>query len=408
MSKSKTPSQLIWKFLSGMGLATFLLVLLGIQTWLATLEMVDAGLLATLQKYFHWTSWYVLAQVPVPYFDRHLVVPMPGGYWVCAFLLLNMTLGGIIRIRKSWKTAGVVVAHFGIIFMVAAGGVAQLFEERGVMFLFEGEKSDYAVSLTDPTIEVLEIKEGKVVGEVHVAGEPELRGLGRGDSRTVRFAGLPIDLELTGWMRNASVVEAGPDAGNAAIDGWTLRELPVRPEGELNAPACYARVVYGDGSKGSPFILAVPQPTSGLEAFAPVTVEADGRKFAVRMVKQTIPVPYVVQLDDAIPVYFPNSTRPKSFRSKIRRIDEEEVPVEIFMNEPMRRGGYTFFQRTMSSGPQQTGGPEFSGFEVVSNPADQWPKWSLWVVATGMGVHFLMKLFQFILGSTKPRTPSTP
>ena len=57
--------QRLWKFFSGFGLATTLLVILGIQTWLATLEMVDAGLLATLQKYFHWSSWYVLAKAPV-------------------------------------------------------------------------------------------------------------------------------------------------------------------------------------------------------------------------------------------------------------------------------------------------------------------------------------------------------
>ena len=141
MSKPRTPLEHIWRFLSGLGLATCLLILLGVQTWLATLEMVDEGLLATLRKYFHWTSWYVLARMPLPFVEWKAVIPMPGGYWVCALLLLNMTLGGLIRIRKGWKTAGVMLAHFGIIFMVAAGGVAQLFEKRGVMFLFEGENS---------------------------------------------------------------------------------------------------------------------------------------------------------------------------------------------------------------------------------------------------------------------------
>ncbi|MGE9269392.1 MAG: hypothetical protein ACQKBU_01200, partial [Verrucomicrobiales bacterium] len=71
------------------------------------------------------------------------------------------------------------------------------------------------------------------------------------------------------------------------------------------------------------------------------------------------------------------------------------------MNEPLRRDGYTFFQRTMSSGPQAAGQPEYSGLEVVSNPADKWPEYSLYVVTLGLLIHFLMKLFTFLLGSTR-------
>lgn len=405
MSKEKSPFIVIWRLLSGLGLASFLLVLLGFQTWLATLEMVDEGLLETLRKYFHWTSWYVKAHMPLPWNDWQLVIPMPGGYWVCALLLLNMTLGGLIRIRKGWKTAGVVLAHFGIIFMIAAGGVAQLFEKRGVMFLFEGEQADYAVSLTDPTIEIVEIRDGKAVGEVRVAGEASLRRMGRDSTRIIRFPALPIDLELSGWAKNVVVVPEDSRSTNPAIDGWTLRDLPLEIEGELNAPGCYARVIREDGEKGDPFILAVPQPTSGLESFAPYVIEAGGRGFAVRMVKETIPVPYKVKLTDAIAEYFPNSSRPKAFMSKIERIESEPVAVDIFMNEPMRSGGFIFFQRTMSGGPQRTDGPEFSGFEVVSNPADKWPEWSLYVVTLGLLIHFIIKLVNSAgRSSSKPRT----
>ncbi len=406
MSTSKSPFESILKFLSGMGLATTLLLLLGFQTWLATLEMVDAGLLATLRKYFHWTSWYTLGEMPVPFLERHLVVPMPGGYWVCALLLVNMTLGGLIRIRKSPRTVGVILAHFGIIFMVAAGGVAQLYEKRGVMFLFEGEEADYAVSLTKPNLEVLEIEGGEATGEVHLAGDEKLRGLESRDRRLIRFPALPFDLEITGWLTNTVVVPEGSGTSNPAIDGWTLRELPVETEGELNASGCYARVVFEDGTRGNPFILAVPPPSSGMESFAPQMIEAGGGTYAVRLVKQTIPVPYRIKLVDAVAEYYPNSMRPKSFMSDIERIEGESVPVEISMNEPMRRGGFTFFQRTMSSGPQSGNGPEFSGFEVVSNPADKWPEWSLWVVTAGLGIHFISMLIRSV--SRVTRTPKSP
>ena len=57
----------------------------------------------------------------------------PGGYWVGVVLLINLTLGGVIRIRKGWKHAGNLISHLGIIFMLVAGGVAHHFSERGNM-----------------------------------------------------------------------------------------------------------------------------------------------------------------------------------------------------------------------------------------------------------------------------------
>ncbi|MGB6222428.1 cytochrome c biogenesis protein ResB [Haloferula sp.] len=402
MSHSKSLPIRFWKWISGFGLATTLLVVLGVLTWLATLEQVDHGLLATLRKYFHWREWYIIPEIN----GKTVWLPLPGGYWVCALLLVNMICGGLIRARKGWKTAGVVLSHFGIIFMIAAGGVAQLYEERGVMMLVEGDKADYAISLTEPTIEVMEIVDGEVAGEISVARDKQLSGLEEADARLVRFPQQPFDLEITGWLKNAMVRPAGEEAGNREVDGWTLREIPVNKESELDGAACYARAVFEDGSKGEPFILAIPPPRSGLQDYPPQVIEVDDRKFAVRMVKQTLPVPFKVELEDAVAEYFPNSSRPKSFHSDIVRIEDGAEPVElrIEMNEPMRAGGFTFFQRTMGGGPQQQQGPEFSGFEVVSNPADKWPEYSLYVVTVGLLFHFVMKFTMHLRASNRPKT----
>ncbi|MEP4076540.1 cytochrome c biogenesis protein ResB [Haloferula sp.] len=410
MSDSNSMPQKLWKWLSGFGLATTLLVVLGILTWLATLEQVEHGLLATLDKYFHWRSWWVLAELWVfpQYFDRPLRIPLPGGYWVCALLLVNMICGGLIRARKGWKTVGVLISHFGIIFMIAAGGVAQLFEERGVMMLVEGDQADYAISLTEPTIEVLEIVDGKVSGDVSVAREKQLGGMAPRDTRLVKFPAKPFDLEITGWLTNAVVRPGGEGSRNPTVDGWTLEQRENEKAGELNGAACYARAVFADGAKGEHFILAVPNGRSGVRDYPPVMIEAEGKKFAVRMVKQTLPVPFQVKLKDAVSVYYPNSSRPKSFHSDIERIEGEDEPVSlrIEMNEPMRAGGYTFFQRTMGGGPQIQQGPEFSGFEVVSNPADKWPEYSLYVVTVGLLIHFLMKFAAHLGASNRSKTKS--
>ena len=102
----------IFDVLSGFGLATITLLLLGLLTWFATLEQVDNGLYPTLNKYFSidWRHIFLLPELN----GKMVPLPLPGGYWMCALLLVNLTLGGIIRIRKGWKHAGNLISHFGI------------------------------------------------------------------------------------------------------------------------------------------------------------------------------------------------------------------------------------------------------------------------------------------------------
>jgi hypothetical protein len=129
----------VFDVLSGFGLATILLLLLGLLTWFATLEQIDNGLYPTLNKYFHWKSVFLLPEIK----GQDGPLPLPGGYWVGAVLLLNLTLGGVIRIRKGWKHAGNLIAHFGIIFMLVAGGVAHHFSERGNMAVGKASRATW-------------------------------------------------------------------------------------------------------------------------------------------------------------------------------------------------------------------------------------------------------------------------
>jgi hypothetical protein len=66
----------------------------------------------------------------------------------------------------------------------------------------------------------------------------------------------------------------------------------------------------------------------------------------------------------------------------------------------MRREGWTFFQTNW--GPQEIPNPSryYSVLEVVRNPADQWPLYSLLVAMVGLFWQFGSRLFLFI---TKPR-----
>ena len=46
----------------------------------------------------------------------------------------------------------------------------------------------------------------------------------------------------------------------------------------------------------------------------------------------------------------------------------------------------------------------YSVFEIVRNPADKWPEYSLYIVSFGMLVTFLTKLGGFVTTSTRKRS----
>lgn len=376
--------------LSGMGLATLLLLLLMLLTWLATLEQVDYGLYATLKKYFDWRSVWVFPEVN----GNRLPIVLPGGYWVCALLVVNLFLGGVVRMRKGRGKIGILISHCGILMMIVAGGVAQHWSQRGNMQIEEGQVSDVAEDFVETVVEVGEVKDGKVE-KFHVIRGKYLEDLGGAERRSFAFAGLPFELELTRYAANAlpmAETERAPTRGEPIVDGgYFLMEMPLSKQVEADNAGCYARVLDSHGNViVKPFVLA-------RASFYPKTIRVDGRTFVVDMRKRLWKMPFSVRLDRFDAEFYPGTMRPKSFESTVTRLEHgAESQTLIRMNQPMRYEGLTFYQA--SYGPQGAGPGQklFSVFEVVSNPGDQWPKYSLYVVTLGLAVHFGVMLVTFI------------
>ena len=377
-----------YDFLSGLGLATVLLLLLGVLTWLATLEQVDHGLYATLNKYFHWKAWYLLPEIN----GKIVPLPLPGAYWVGALLLVNLTLGGVVRIRKGWRSFGNLVSHIGIIFMLVAGGVAHHFSERGNILIREGSTNDAATDFFEYVVEIAEIKEGQPVS-MHVIRGEHIDDLEEGGSRLFRFPDLPFDIEIADYHVHAvpvSVNERAPSNHRPEMDGYWLLDLPLNIQAEENTAACYARVKHRDGSQ-TPFILA----GASFHAF---TFRDGERVFTADMRKRVWPMPFTLKLDEFTAEFHPGTMKPAKFISKVTRLENGgEAKATIQMNEPMRYEGLTFFQANYD----QSGGTKASIFEVVRNPADKWPEYSLYIVAVGMLITFLTRLIGFLINSNQ-------
>ncbi|MHB1081076.1 MAG: cytochrome c biogenesis protein ResB [Prosthecobacter sp.] len=405
---SKSLPAKVFAFLSSFGLATSVLVMLLLLTFLGTLEQAEHGLVASQARYFEsafidridiGACWRALAFNA--YWDiGNVSLPLyivPGGYTLMAILFVNLLCGGIMRIRKSPKTIGVIISHFAILFMIAAGAVTHHFAKEGNLNLREGQTADEFLSFHDRVIEIEKVQtDPKAKRSVLVIDEAKYRDLTDGKGRTFASESLPFDLLITGWKKNAQPKRDAEGSRADAVDGYFIQELPQLDESgaamadEQLGSACVAIAKMKKGDEKQTGILWE-------FAAAPWTVTVGADKYLISLVHRTYKLPFAVRLDQTEEEKHPGTERARRFSSKVTKINgDHEEKRYITMNEPVRSEGYAVFQSTFSSGEQEGTGVKSSGFMIVENPADHWPLISCIIVAEGLLLHFLMMLARFI------------
>lgn len=370
------------RLFSSLGLSCVLLILLGLLTWLGTLEQVDYGLFQVQKKYFE--SFFLVHQAgPIP-------IPLPGANLVMSLLFVNLLVGGILRLRRGASTVGVLITHLGIALLLIAGFVKMYHSEDGHVTLFEGESASHFQSYFRWELAVRErLDDGRV--REHVV--PQERFLHATGSEPARLASaeLPFELELHHFVPNARPRPKGPmfDVPVPVVDGVFLQSMAMQKEAEANVAGAYVTVVHGDGERQEGLLW-------GIQAH-PVTVRADGRVFGVDLRKERYPMPFTVVLDDFTKEDHPRLAMAKSFSSDVTVI-EDGTPrsVTISMNEPLRDRGLVLYQASWGPANAQPGDALFSTLSVVRNPADQYPLYACLVIACGLVLHFGRRLRRYI------------
>ncbi len=382
---------------AGFPLACTCLLLLGLLTWLGTLEQVDHTLLATTKKYFNYRTLYLFPE----FNDKTVPIPLPNGFWVGLVFFFNLLLGTILRVRKSWKQVGILISHSGMLLLLLSAFVTQVWSKRGNMAIDEGETSNVAQHYTDHVIEVSETAGGSI-SRVHVIGTKHLVDLKPEDERLFRMKGLPFDVMVQNYHRNAMPhpeEQIDLEPGDEVIDGFVLRGLePDKKEAERDLAGCHARIA----SKGGELIGETILLSSA--CVHPATFKVEDKVYTITIRKALWTIPFDVQLDKFTHEFHPGTRRPRVFKSEITRVvkdeeSEKQIKTEklIEMNHPMRYRGFTFFQASWGPQDDPAATEFYSVFEVVKNPADHGPLVALIITGFGLFVHFVMKLVLFIV-----------
>ena len=121
------------KFFSSLELAIACMVLGLVLVFVGTLDQVHLGIHGATERYFY--SFFVMWEIP----NSEVAIPyLPGGYTVGTTLLINLITALFTRFRFSWKKAGVLMIHFGVISLLIGELVSSMMQVDSNMAIDEG------------------------------------------------------------------------------------------------------------------------------------------------------------------------------------------------------------------------------------------------------------------------------
>lgn len=383
---------------SSFGLSVVLLLFLGLLTFFGTLAQGEIGLYRTIQHYF--ASIFLIEWI-----GGRFPLPLPGGYLVMSLLTINLFVGGIVRMRKDLRRAGILITHFGIALLFLSGLVKDLTVEEGSLALHEGERAaffhdhyQWEVAITQ-RLPSGEWKEHLIPG----AHFEDLRGP---KARTFETKELPFSITLSHFLPNAMPTTALDSPSLAvAADGVGLEPRPLAKDPEVHLAGLHATLHdrNGEGPTEREAVLFGWHGNLPGTTWRPLRHESGGTTFAIELRRRLWTMPYEVELVDFRRELYPGTGMAKSFDSDVLvrdRHSKTPEKVHIWMNHPLRRDGYVTYQT--SWGPQNNQpGPMYSIFTIVKNPSDKWPEIACYIIAFGLCLHYGVMLTRFVNKETR-------
>lgn len=402
----------LFSILASFGLATIVLTLLLVITTLGTLEQVEHGLYESQAKYFE--SFFVtsidlaccLRAMHIPYAGAwNLPLPIPGGYLLMLILSINMICGGIVRIRKTKRTMGVILSHGSIVFMLFAGLVSLYYKRDGAVALSEGQTTDEFQSFHDSVIEIEKLEPAPADGKrkaMVIDGEL-FKDLIAGKGRTFTHKDLPFELMVMNYEVNAMPQrDKGNDPKLSVVDGYYLQPAKEELEQEKNMDGAYVKIISKKGEPEQKGII-------WRFAAAPYSFKIGDEVYGVSLSRRTWKLPFAVRLDTFERELHPGTERARKFTSHVTKFkDGREEKKIITMNEPLRGDGFAIFQNAFDMSERGGAVVKSSTLQVVQNPSDAWPLYALILTMVGLLTHMLMQLVRFLSRSRKSEISTNP
>ena len=382
--------QIIWS-LGSLRFSVFLLGASVLLIFFGTLDQVQIGIREAQKIYFEslFAVWRYPEIWPWGAYLKWIPVPLPGGYLLGGLLAVNLVAGHIRYWRPRWTVIGITFIHIGIILLLVGQLISNLYQEDHYMWLNEGERADFVRSFRMDELYIAQ-QSGDVL-KVYSFPFDRLR-----EGEMVETDSFPFALRVAKLYRNTEIVPGGTVQGRST-EGVTHGigvqfNLGVKEIGSFhsdNQRDIRSAVVdvIAEGESVGRFLLS----NAFEDRFPEQVVTLAGESYAIGVRYKRTYLPFSLTLLDFRHDRYPGTNVPRNFSSRVR-LDfpgaESSKEVMIFMNNPLRHDGLTFYQASFAK--QDTA----SMFHVVRNPGRLIPYIACILVSIGLLYQFTVAAYR--------------
>lgn len=302
-----------------------------------------------------------------------------------------LLVGCILVFRQR---AGVVLLHAGVAVLMVSELWTGISANEAQMTINEGQSANFASDIRTTELAVID-RSNADHDHVTVVPAPLLEA-NVGTTGRIEHNDLPFAMQVHRWLGNSSLRAPKADEPNPATAGSgqkyvadeTRRETGVDAESSVDFPAAYVELFSTDkdGKSLGTYLLAAGLPDQ--------QVEVDGRSYDVSLRFKRVNFPYELALKDFRFDRYTGTNTPKNFSSLVQLKDSKnnvDREVAIWMNNPLRYAGTTFYQADWDKRTEQG-----TVLQVVENPGWMAPYVACMLVMTGMLAHFGITLTRFL------------
>ena len=379
------------KFFSSLRLTVALLGFAMVLIFVATISQVELGIHEVQAKFFRsWIAWWDIMPG-----EKKFTIPIPGGTLLGSLLILNLLAAHGARFKLSWSKAGMIVIHSGILLMLLGELFTGLLGREAQMTLNEGEILNYS---TFPREVELVVIRPDSDGLETVTAIPQAR---LKDGAEFPFGGFSVRIQR--YFPNSEILlesEASETsdkirATNGFGKNYAVRLMPREARDDRrDAAAAFVEVIPDGGKSEGRWLLS--NVFKGEQSF-----EAAGRSWKMAIRQRRVYHPFSIKLVDFRHDRYLGTDLPKNFSSKIKILNPdtgENREDLIYMNHPLRYGGFTFYQAGFENNDST------SIFQVVRNPV-----WTIPYIACVMvGLGLLWVFSQHLIKAISRRNKPTP
>ena len=400
------------KLITSLKLTVVCLCLSMVVVFFGTMAQDPLGLYIAQERFFHsffidWTAMLAAIQKTLQMVDIYVEAPItgadvvgaswmpvfPGGYLLGSVLLVNLVAAHMTRFKFTKDKTGIFLTHIGIILLLVGQLFTDLFATESSMRLEVGESRNYTEDFRANELAIIDLSDPNHDTVVSI---PESR-LRKG--ALIGHEALPFRIRITDYWKNSDISkESKPgfmrvEADHGPGSQFHLKEIPaVTAMDNRDLPSLVMEIVHEDHAHGKWFLSTMLKRQ---------VMETHGKQFALSFRFKRYYTPYSITLLEANHDKYKGTDIPRNFSSLVTVNNpdtDESREVKIFMNNPLRYEGKTFYQYQMAADEMfiRQGMKPSSTFQVVENASWLAPYAACVIVGLGLLLQFMTHFLKFI------------